>query len=285
MKLSNLIVLSLLVVVAAPWIVPASAKDDVGSVIALRGHAIINRENKDSEAKVKDGILLTDRVSTLEASRAKMLFRDDSVLTLGEKSKVVIKEFLYGKDRTGKTIINLVDGKMKSVVGKAQFEVHTPTSVAAARGTVIYFDEHILKGKQCTTIYTAEGTVIARSSSEKIKGSITLTKDLMATICMGEPLPKPSKISSQDREMFLNDTDVAGSEISLSVPGGGAVGATGADVGAPPFDQQPVTTGTTIVPPPTPQPPGPPSPPPPGPPPPGIFMPRPTPPPKYSPGG
>ncbi len=111
----------------------ALAKDDVGTVVAVKGKAIIDRDKRAIEAKVKDSIFFNDTVATLEASRAKMLFIDDSILTLGEKSKVVINEFVYSKDKGGRSIISLIDGKMRSIVGKTNFEVHTPTAVAAAR--------------------------------------------------------------------------------------------------------------------------------------------------------
>ena len=236
-----------------------SAANEVGTVIALRGKAVIHRDKKDIHARLRDGLLLPDAVSTLEASRAKMLFRDDSVLTMGEKSSVLIKEFLSAGEKKGRSIFNLVDGKMKAVVGGGQFEVHTPTAVAAARGTVIYFSVETVKGRQCTTIFPSEGTVIAKSTSKKIKGSITLTRDLVATICLGEPLPKPVAISPMEKESLIKDTDITGYEISMPVPAGTGVGAGAAvsTVGTPPVNQQPITISGAAPPPPPPPPPSP----------------------------
>ena len=88
---------------------------------------------------VNSGIQPNDTVRTAAGSRVKMKFVDDSVLTLVDNSKLVIKEFLYSKEKGGKSIFNLLDGKMHSIVGKTKFEVQTPTAIAAARGTVIFF--------------------------------------------------------------------------------------------------------------------------------------------------
>src|SRR5512135_3042551 len=166
----------------------ALAKDEVGSFVAVRGKTIINREAKMTEARVKDNILLNDTVSTLEASKAKMLFIDDSVLTLAEKSKVVIREFIYSKDKGGKSIFNLLDGKMRAVVGKTGFEVRTATAVAAARGTVIYFISGVLEdGRKFTTIICFEGVVEITSTDPRISGSVTLTAGMMVTMIEGEP--------------------------------------------------------------------------------------------------
>ncbi|HXX82219.1 MAG TPA: FecR family protein, partial [Thermodesulfovibrionales bacterium] len=129
----------------------AEAADNVGSVVALKGAALIQRDAKPIEAKLKDGILLQDTVETKESSKAKLLFIDDSILTMAEKSKVIIREFIYSKDAKGRSIFNLIDGKMRSVVGRNEFEIHTPTVVAAARGTV--FECEV--GKSGARVFTA----------------------------------------------------------------------------------------------------------------------------------
>ncbi len=109
-----------------------AAGEAVSTMIAIKGMTFIERDSAERPAKVKDAVLLVDTVTTREAAKAKMLFIDDSVLTLGEKTKVVVKEYVYSKERGGTSIFNLLDGKMRVVVGKAKFEVHTPTAVAAA---------------------------------------------------------------------------------------------------------------------------------------------------------
>ena len=90
-----------------------SAAENIGSVVALKGSATIERDARPIEAKVKDGIQLKDTVETKVSSRTKMLFIDDSVLTLGQKTRVVINEFVYSKDKGGRSIFNLIDGKMR----------------------------------------------------------------------------------------------------------------------------------------------------------------------------
>lgn len=122
----------------------ALAEEDVGAIVAIRGKDFIQRDDKSFEAEVSDNLFMNDTVSTRKASRAKMLFIDDSVLTIGENSKVVIKEVIYSKHKMGRSVFSLLEGKMRSIVGKTQFEVHTPTAVAAARGTVILTETGIM---------------------------------------------------------------------------------------------------------------------------------------------
>ncbi len=226
------------------------AEDTVGTMVAVRGKVLIDRDKRMFEAKLKDDILIKDTVSTLEASRAKMLFVDDSVLTLGEKSKAVIKELVYSKDKRGKSIFNLVEGKMRSIVGKSDFEVHTPTSVAAARGTVIFFETGIKDGKKFTIIICIEGIVTGKSSDEKITGSFTLKPGMMITIFEGEPIPDPIIAPVDVINRFLMDTDISH---ELSVPGPAEIivspgGLIIEQMGiTPPLDQQPGTPDKTPV--------------------------------------
>jgi FecR-like protein len=137
-----------------------AAGEAVSTMVAVKGKTFIERDSAERPAKVKDDVLLIDTVATREAAKAKMLFVDDSVLTLGEKTKVVVKEYVYSKERGGKSIFNLLDGKMKAVVGKAKFEVHTPTAVAAARGTVFLIETGIRNGVPFTDVISLEGEVV-----------------------------------------------------------------------------------------------------------------------------
>ena len=137
-----------------------AAGEAVSTMVAVKGKTFIERDRAERPAKVKDDVLLIDTVATREAAKAKMLFIDDSVLTLGEKTKVVVKEYVYSKERGGKSIFNLLDGKMKAVVGKAKFEVHTPTAVAAARGTVFLIETGLRNGVPFTDVISVEGEVV-----------------------------------------------------------------------------------------------------------------------------
>ncbi|OGW38268.1 MAG: hypothetical protein A2Y97_04600 [Nitrospirae bacterium RBG_13_39_12] len=228
-----------------------SAEDEVGKVVAVRGKAVIYRDKETIKAEANDNIFLIDTVSTMEASKAKMLFIDDSVLTLGENSKLVIKEFVYSKDKGGRSIFNLIDGKMRSIVGKTKFEVHTPTAVAAARGTVILIDTGVINGKKFTTFICLEGDVFLMSAYATVTGSLLLKPGMMVTLFEGEPLPPDTMKAPPDKiKSILSSTDV-GHEISVPGPAEIRTGPEGFVIEPPPVislpDQQPSDTGNTNV--------------------------------------
>jgi len=236
----------------------AVAEDEVGSIVALRGKAFIERDDKSFEAGVKDGLLMNDSVSTREASRAKMLFIDDSVLTIGENSRVVIKEVIYSRHKMGRSVFSLVEGKMRSVVGKTQFEVHTPTAVAAARGTVIYTETGIAEdGRRYSIVIVLEGVATVTSKEAGVSGSETLTEGMMIVIFEGQTtLPAPTPVPPEMMETILSSTDSSDHEVSVPGPAKVSVGPEGVLIepagmlppqSPPIIDQQPPTPATTPV--------------------------------------
>jgi hypothetical protein len=171
---------------------------DISTVVAIKGNGSILRDKNTLDAKVKTGIQMGDTVTTAASSRMKMLFIDDSVLTLADNSSMAIKEFVHSKTDRGKSIFNLLDGKMLSVVGKTKFEVQTSTAVAAARGTIIYFETGMINGKHFTRITCLEGVVDIHSSANPQGPGATLTAGMTMMIVEGEPLPEPMPTSPSE---------------------------------------------------------------------------------------
>lgn len=217
----------------------SSYADDrqAGRFVQLRGSATIERGKSRLSAKLKDGIIASDAIFTGDASRAKLLFIDDSVLTMSENSKLVVQEFIYSKGDQGKSVFNLLDGKMRSVVGKTRFEVHTPTAVAAARGTVIYFDVGMVNNQSYSKIICLEGTVQIRNIVSTVTGQVTLTPGTMVVVKANEPPPPPVPTPPTELEKAKKAIQGNGGD-----PGGDTPPASN-----PPTD--PITPQTPVTPP------------------------------------
>lgn len=172
---------------------PAFAAQDVGKVVQLKGMALVHRDSRDIPAKVHLPLQATDVVQTQEQSRTKMFFIDESILTLGPSSKASIKEFISSKEG-GASVFNLVEGSMRAVVGKNKFEVHTPTTVAAARGTVINFEVGKINGVSFTTISVLEGIVCLQGidpAAPTAPCAVELMAGYTITVTQGSPMPAP----------------------------------------------------------------------------------------------
>jgi hypothetical protein len=170
----------------------ALAAPEVGKTVALKGAATIEREAEIIQAKVRTLIQLKDTVETGGKSRMKMLFIDESILTLASGTKADIEEFVTDKDGgRGVTIFNLLDGKLRAIVGKNEFEVHTPTVVAAARGTVIEVQVKYVRGRPTSRVVCLQGSVEVISADPAVEGIVTLGAGQMVDVPEGVPPATP----------------------------------------------------------------------------------------------
>ena len=136
----------LLLTATAAWAdnPPTATDQDIGIFTTVEGKVDVTHPNlqKPIPAKIQDGVLFKDVIETDKESRTKALLNDDSILTVGEHSRVEITEHIYDPNKGIRSVVlNLVKGRVRALVGKAftgsgsKFEIHTPTAVAAARGT------------------------------------------------------------------------------------------------------------------------------------------------------
>jgi hypothetical protein len=178
----NFAIFFMTVLLVIPTVVYA---DEVGTIVALKGTVLIHRDNKSIFAQLKDKVLLQDTIETKEAARVKMLFSDDSILTLAENSQVTIKEYLYAEEgKKGRSILKLIDGKLRSLVGTNEFEVHTPTMIAAARGTYFITWTEIKDGIPVSGLAVLEGLVDLYNIDPAIAGVVTLTNHLLLLLLL-----------------------------------------------------------------------------------------------------
>ncbi len=151
----------LLILIAIPLAFASSSatgaergQDGIGFYTAVLGPAIVTHPGEDRVLPVKlhDEVLFKDVIQTQDESRTKALFQDDSMLTVGENSRVEIDEYIYNPEKNVRqAIVKLMQGQVRALVSKvfkangSRFEIHTPSAVAAARGT--YFTVWVENGQ------------------------------------------------------------------------------------------------------------------------------------------
>lgn len=117
---------------------------NIGFYTAVMGQVSVTHPNEGQALSVKlnDTVLFKDVIQTYTESRSRAFFQDDSMLTVGENSRVEINEYIYDPDQNvRRAIVKLMHGQVRALVSKvfkangSKFEVHTPSAVAAARGT------------------------------------------------------------------------------------------------------------------------------------------------------
>ena len=91
------------------------------------------------QATLHKGITALDAIETSLSSRTKILLQDDTLLTVGEDSRVEIVEHQYAPEADyRRTVLRLVRGHMRVLLGRnfsgmgSVVEVHTPTAAITA---------------------------------------------------------------------------------------------------------------------------------------------------------
>ena len=139
---------------------PLWGASEVGQVVDLVGEVTVAQEGKPPASAVfKEAIHLGDVIETKKAGAIKILFHDDTLLTVKEDSKTLISEFLFQpQEKHRKIIFDVPYGKIRSVVSRffgndEKVEIKTPTAVAGIRGT----DVGATVTKKKTIFYCFEG--------------------------------------------------------------------------------------------------------------------------------
>ncbi|MGN0350519.1 MAG: FecR domain-containing protein [Roseburia sp.] len=140
-------------------------------IYELDGKAVIERENTGSiDAYENLNLLSGDLLRVLEESRVRLKMDEDKYMLVEPESVLTI--FATGNNKNSKTNIELQEGAItieiqNKLSDASSYEVTTPNSVMAVRGTVFYisveFDEN---GDPITRLDVFEGKVVAQSIDE-----------------------------------------------------------------------------------------------------------------------
>ncbi len=166
--------------------------NNVGKVLKVKNTVFIVRNGQKKNAKPLMPVMLEDEVATGKKSRARLTFKDDSVLNLGELSRVIVKEYMSapGTNRS-KSIYKLIDGYLKIIVGKSNLSVHSPTAVVAARGTEFVLWMEGEGPSIATSIVMLEGEAELRNINKLVGGTVVIVKGQMSRVFRNKPPEKP----------------------------------------------------------------------------------------------
>ena len=121
-------------------ITAVSAWADIGSVTESSGTAIIKRGKDTIQIAKGTEIKTNDRIET-KNGKVKIVFKDDTNVTVTESSSLVIDDFVYDpKSGAGKLGLKAAAGTVRYVSGSIakdpkNVKINTPTAAIAVRGT------------------------------------------------------------------------------------------------------------------------------------------------------
>ncbi len=201
MKRVGIVVLVLVVAVGAFLFFPRGGNLSIANAATLTVlHGNVDAQKGSADfAPALDGDLLTsgDVVRANNAGNAVLTFFDGSTLTVQSGAQVKVASL----SRTGsggiQVTIEQTLGKtwasVQKLSGDSKFEIKTPSSTAAVRGTTFETDVEIVNGVTTVTFKTDEGTVLVTADAG---GSTSVPAGSQVTVPQGaqapaNPAPQP----------------------------------------------------------------------------------------------
>jgi hypothetical protein len=210
---------------------------DVGTVAAVEGSAEIKRSGTATAAVVGAGVRTGDELRTVDG-KMRVVFQDDSVIDLGERSALVVDEQVFNPSGgQASTLMNLVIGKARAAVSHyygtagTSFEVRTPTAVAGVRGTefLISYDAE----RDVSEVVGIHGFVQVRNLTADVDEFIYVGAEETTHVQRDMAPTSPQRI---EERMFRDE--VQGLEL-LSFVGAGTLAASSLSAAVAPPEQAP----------------------------------------------
>ena len=201
--------------------------EPVGAVVAWTGDVSILRENeaKKTQVKAMEPLYASDTVLTGVNSRAKILMKDDSIISLGQNSSAKVKGYAYEiKNDLRSAVFRVISGNARVVVGSffrgkgSFFRIETRTAVVGVKGT----DFIVASNGKGTEIITVGGEVYTANISPSIQGEVTVPAGHTSIVTAFSSPTLPAPVSEERMNELIEDTSIP-ITVPLELAEGGCV--------------------------------------------------------------
>lgn len=185
---------------------------NIAKVVALRGDVSVIRDGKNEKLQVNHEIKQSDEIVTLNNSKVQILFKDNTVITIGKNSNFSISKYIFDSKNEPEVKLNFSKGVFRVITGKIgkiapeRFKIRTKTSSIGIRGTQILVDIKPSVEK----IYCTEGIIEVLSLNSNDMNIVNAGKliriDLLKNIIKQEKIPKESLEKLDESTTFSTDT-------------------------------------------------------------------------------
>ena len=181
----------------------------VGAVDKVQEQAVAIQAGASRDLAIAGPVYFRDKMRTGPGARLEAKLDDGTVLTLGEKGKLTVDEFVYRPGESGnKLALNVTKGAFLFVGGKIEgptggnVSIKTPVGTLGVRGTTVWggpidggFGVLVLKGEVwvktkhgAIDLKEGSGTMIfpAKAPEKAAPWSADRTKRAVATISFGQ---------------------------------------------------------------------------------------------------
>jgi len=195
---------------------------EVGHVVATEGRAEIVRGQAVTALRAGATVQKGDELRTGRPGRVRILFADQTVLTISEDSTVTINEQIFDPERQqARGAVGLVRGKLSSLVSAyynwsgSSYEVKTPTAVAGVRGTefTVTYDEVA----ETTEVLGFHGAVRVRSIAAPDSPGVLVTASEVSRVVRGGEPTAPERVEDRRFRQEIEGLDFFGGGVSYPV--------------------------------------------------------------------
>ncbi|MEW5723763.1 MAG: FecR domain-containing protein [Thermodesulfobacteriota bacterium] len=185
---------------------PSLAAAKVGTVTRVEGKVTVTRAGvKAQEVKVGAPVYLNDTFQTDAAGKARIVFIDQSIISVGPSSSLTITEYVFKpKQQERSSTLKLLFGKVKCFVNdytgykKKKFNVTTNTAVIGVRGTVFVV---VVNPDGSTSVYCFQNEVFAQTAGRP--GDFVIVVENMSTLIESGQLPtEPIPLTPEGKQLL-----------------------------------------------------------------------------------
>jgi hypothetical protein len=190
----------------------AQERQPVAELIALAGTAEIKTpgDTQFRPAKIKDALSQQDQFRTLANSRAKLFFKDESILVLSDNTTIDIAKFqMTPQGDRQSALTKIINGSLRFIVSKASplekpnFEIQGNTAIMGVRGT-----DGVFESRSPDVIYFLSGRSTLTIRNTTTGQSLILTPGNFLSAVPGQPL-RPGIITPAMRKRLIGSFHVA----------------------------------------------------------------------------
>ncbi len=176
-------------------------------VIAVRGGAqATDLQGLSRKLKVKSELFQNDQLTTAKNGRIQIMFTDNTIVSLGRKTSLLISEYILNKDQSGKLDTKVTEGVFRVMGGiltktsPENFNTQTPSGNIGIRGSM-YTGK--VTGDQTSLLFEGGKGITFRNST----GLVEISKPGHGTNVnnINSMIPQPRKFSSNDLKSFQKE--------------------------------------------------------------------------------
>ena len=180
----------------------AAAAQEIGTVAAAENVAEIGRAGSWMRALIGAAIQPGDTLRTGKPGQLVVVFQDDSVVTVGEDTELVVDEQVFEPDRgVASSLMHLLRGRIRALVSDyyerrgTEFRIETKTAAVGVRGTefVIVFNPLT----EATDAVGVSGRAEVHSLLDRVRHAVFITAQEITTVTRGK-YPTPARRLDDD---------------------------------------------------------------------------------------